>query len=216
MPETGKWNGHTFVVSPVLVRGFTDLAIKGSSKTEDKVSDEQGYAARKSAQPREITMTVGLFASLGCDVRSEAMAFVDEACEGAEDYLYVGGKKLVECSLMLTEASVEETDIAPSGTWVKASVKLTFKQATRKDGKKSGSSGGSGNGGGSTKKQSVKYKVSPGLAAKHAQSVKSTAEIVSAEYAAKQYKKNAAAEISKSTKKTPVGAVGKNYYVTRD
>lgn len=36
MAEIASWNGHSFTVSPKLIRGFTGLTIKGSSETEDQ------------------------------------------------------------------------------------------------------------------------------------------------------------------------------------
>lgn len=50
MAEIGSWNGHSFTVSPTLIRGFTGLTIKGSSETEDKTSNSQKYVSRKKQQ----------------------------------------------------------------------------------------------------------------------------------------------------------------------
>ena len=58
MPEVGKWNSHTFVVSPNVIRSFTGLTIKGSSETEDKETGGQKYVSRKSGKPAEISLTV--------------------------------------------------------------------------------------------------------------------------------------------------------------
>lgn len=152
MPEVGKWNSHTFVVSPNVIRSFTGLTIKGSSETEDKETGGQKYVSRKSGKPAEISLTVLLSALTGNDVRNEALAFVDEARRGSQGYFYVGGKKLVTCQLMLTDASISETQIASNGVWVGCKVQLTFKQSGKYDGESGGrSSGGS-------KKTSVKKK----------------------------------------------------------
>ncbi len=136
MAEIGNWNGHTFIVSPTLVRGFTGLSIKGSAETKEKTEASQQYVSLKESKPIETTMTVELHATLGCDVRTEALLFVDEAIKGASGYFYVGGQKLVLCQLMLTEAGVEDIEIAPGGTWVSAKIKLNLKQATVLDGTK--------------------------------------------------------------------------------
>lgn len=133
-PRIGQWNGHVFEVSPYVVRGFTGLTIKGASDTKDKKKKKQKLVSRKAGNPKEITLTVGLNAFTNCDVRDEALQFVDEAVAGAKGYFYTGNKKLVNCQLMLTEASVEETEIAVGGTWVSCKVKLTLKQCG-KDGK---------------------------------------------------------------------------------
>ena len=53
MPEVGKWNSHTFVVSPNVIRSFTGLTIKGSSETEDKESGNQKYVSRKNGKPEK-------------------------------------------------------------------------------------------------------------------------------------------------------------------
>lgn len=161
MPEVGKWNSHTFVVSPNVIRSFTGLTIKGSSETEDKETGGQKYVSRKSGKPAEISLTVLLSALTGNDVRNEALAFVDEARRGSQGYFYVGGKKLVTCQLMLTDASISETQIASNGVWVGCKVQLTFKQSGKYDGESGGSSSGGGSSGrssGGSKKTSVKKK----------------------------------------------------------
>lgn len=159
MAEIASWNGHSFTVSPKLIRGFTGLTIKGSSETEDKTSDGQKYVSRKNSNPSEITLTAELNALTGCDVKNEALKFVDEARSGAKNYFYMGGKKLITCQLMLTEASVSETTIAPNGTWISCKVKLTMKQCAKYDGSSSSSSSSSSSGSGSSsgsKKTSTK------------------------------------------------------------
>lgn len=153
MAEIGSWNGHSFTVSPTLIRGFTGLTIKGSSETEDKTSNSQKYVSRKNSKPSEITLTVELNAMTGCDVKNEALKFVDEARCGANNYFYLSGKKLISCKLMLTEASISETVIAPNGTWVSCKVKLTMKQCAKYDGTASSSSSGNSS---SSKKTSKK------------------------------------------------------------
>lgn len=170
MAEIGSWNGHSFVVSPTLIRGFTGLTIKGSSETEDKTSNSQKYVSRKNSKPSEITLTVELNAMTGCDVKNEALKFVDEARCGANNYFYLSGKKLISCKLMLTEASISETVIAPNGTWVSCKVKLTMKQCAKYDGTSSGSSGSSS----SSKKTSTKTSATKTMVSKAVAFVKST------------------------------------------
>lgn len=156
MAEIASWNGHSFTVSPKLIRGFTGLTIKGSSETEDKTSDGQKYVSRKNSNPSEITLTAELNALTGCDVKNEALKFVDEARSGAKNYFYMGGKKLITCQLMLTEASVSETTIATNGTWISCKVKLTMKQCAKYDGTSSSSSSSSSSGSSGSKKSSTK------------------------------------------------------------
>lgn len=159
MAEIASWNGHTFTVSPTLIRGFTGLTIKGSSETEDKTSDSQKYVSRKNAKPSEVAMTAELNALTGCNVRSEAMAFISDARNGKKGYFYIGGEKLLPYQLMLTEASITDTVIAQNGKWVSCKVKLTMKQCEKYGTSSSGSGGGSSGGsygGGSSKKTSTK------------------------------------------------------------
>lgn len=156
MAEIASWNGHSFTVSPKLIRGFTGLTIKGSSETEDKTSDGQKYVSRKNSNPSEITLTAELNALTGCDVKNEALKFVNEARSGAKNYFYMGGKKLITCQLMLTEASVSETTIAPNGTWISCKVKLTMKQCAKYDGSSSSSSSSSSSGSSSSSSGSKK------------------------------------------------------------
>lgn len=150
--EIARWNGHIFEVSSEVVRGFTGLSITGSTETEDTESGGQKYVSRKNGKPKQITLTAVLNAQFGCSVKAEAMAFVDEATASQKDYFYIGGKKLMECSLMLVQADVSEVAIAPGGTWVRADVKLTLKQCSKND----GSANGSGSGSGTINKTSVK------------------------------------------------------------
>lgn len=152
MALIGKWSGHEFIVSPALIRGFTNLTISGSSEIDEKESAKEKYAVRKSGKPMEISMTVQLFAATGCDVRGEAVAFVEEAGKGESDYLYVSGKKLVPSRLMLVSAHVDKVVIGANGQWVSAEVKLSMKQCAKAD----GSAGGSSGSGGGSKKASVK------------------------------------------------------------
>lgn len=157
MAEIGSWNGHAFTVSPNLIRSFTGLTIRGSSETEDKTGDGQKYVARKNSNPAEVSLTAELSALTGCDVQNEALRFVDEARAGAQNYFYLSGKKLIPCQLMLTEASVSETQIAPGGKWISCKVKLTMKQCAKYDGTSSGSGGSSSASGSSgSKKSSVR------------------------------------------------------------
>ena len=127
--EVARWGGHIFEVSPDVIRSFDKLTIKAGSDTDEKTNSKQKYLARKNGKATEVSLTAGLNAFTGADVRAEAMAFADEAQQGKADWIYVGGEKLVPCQLMLTDATVEEIAIAAGGAWTRAQVKLTFKQA---------------------------------------------------------------------------------------
>lgn len=147
MAQMGKWNGHVFEVSPHYVMGFTELKIKACSETEDKEEGGEKYVSRKNGKPTEISLSAHLNAQLGCDVRKEALKFIDEAHEGASDYLYIAKKKPIPCKLMLTDANVEEITITQKGIWTNCVVKLTMKQCSKSDGKeKEEKSSGGGDG----------------------------------------------------------------------
>ena len=157
MATIANWNGHTFEVSPSLIRGFTDMTIKGACETTDKNSDKQKYVERKYGEIPEISMTVGLNAQTGVtNVFKEALEFVQEATEGATAYFYMGSSKLLPAKMMLTQAEVVEIVHMPGqgAKWISCNVKLTFKQGTKND---SGSgTGGGSSGTGGTQKATVK------------------------------------------------------------
>ena len=122
MAEIGSWNGHRFEVSAHLIQSFTGLTIRASSATEEQTGGDQGFVTRKNGAPTQISFTVALNALLGCSVRSEAMRFIDEASAGATGYFYIRGQKVVGCLLMLSEASVQNVELAPSGEWLRCVV----------------------------------------------------------------------------------------------
>lgn len=152
MAEIGRWNNHIFEVSPTVMRSFDDLTIVGKADTEEKTAGTQKYLSYKNGGAISVTMTILLSKFLGCDVREEALAFVNEARKGSRDYLYLDGKKLVTCPLMLTNAEVSQTEIAAGGQWVYAEVKVTFKQSDKCDGEAGGSSSSGGSGKSGSKK----------------------------------------------------------------
>lgn len=169
MSEMARWNGHKFEVSGSVLRSFTDLTLKGGSETETKTTSKQGYTSRKSGSPIEISLTAELYAMFGCDVRAEAVKFVEEARAGSSDYFYVAGKKLMACKMMLTSADVSDVELTAAGKWVRASVKLTMKQCSKNDGSavpasssssSSSSRSGSSGGGSSSSKSKVSAKTS--------------------------------------------------------
>lgn len=137
--QIGSWGNHTFEVNPALIRSFTGLTIRGGAEVDEKTSNNQKYVQRKAGNAHELTVTVILSAYLGCDVREEAMAFVEDARNCEEGYFYIAGKKLLPEMLMLTEAQVSEVQLSPTGEMVHAQVQLTMKQSDKGDAKGSGS-----------------------------------------------------------------------------
>ena len=140
MATIGRWGGIKFSVSKSPIRGFTGLTIKGSCETDDTTKGNQKYVMRKKGNPSEVNLTVVLNASLGCDVRSDALKLVSYANDGKKDYFYVGSKKLLSCMLMLVDATVNEVILGNNcNTWISSEVGLTMKQSDESD----SSSGGS-------------------------------------------------------------------------
>ncbi|MCE5343403.1 MAG: hypothetical protein LLF96_07460 [Eubacteriales bacterium] len=142
MKTMATWAGFKFVVSSVLVRGFENLKIQHSCETETATSGGEQYVTRKNAKPASVSLTAVLNAATGCDVKSEAQAFIEAARSGETDYLYVAGKKPVNCRLMLTDASASEIVLSSTGQWVSAKVESKMAQASMIGGGMAG--GGSG------------------------------------------------------------------------
>lgn len=134
MGEIARWGGHVFEVTPQIVRSLNTLTVKAGIETDDMEADKQRYVARQAGKAAEVSFSLPLSGLLGVDVRTEAMTFIDEARQGKQDYFYIGGTKLMTCQLMLTEASVSETEIGAGGVWVGCKVKLTMKQSSKFDG----------------------------------------------------------------------------------
>nr|DAT64087.1 MAG TPA: hypothetical protein [Caudoviricetes sp.] len=156
--QIGSWGNHTFEVNPVLIRSFTGLTIRGGAEVDEKTSNNQKYVRRKAGNAHELTVTVILNAYMGCDVRAEAMSFIEDARNCEEGYFYIAGKKLLPEPLRLTEAQVSEVQLSPSGEMVHAQVQLTMKQSDKGNAKGSGSATqGKGN-----KKSSNKSGTTPG------------------------------------------------------
>lgn len=147
--QIGEWNGHTFGVSAQRIHSFSDLKLHGSCETEELETENQKYVTRKSGKPTEITCSIILNKMLGCEPRTEALAFTDAARLGEQDYFYLNGSKLVASPLMLVDATAEETIFDPRGEMVQCKMSLTFKQAAKVDSENSGSTntgGASGSG----------------------------------------------------------------------
>lgn len=206
MALMGSWNGFEFEVSPTAVRGFTGLTIKGGSETEDKVSDKQKYVQRTNSAITEIALSVYLNAYMGCNVRDEATSFISAAMEGASNYFYVGGKKLVTYKLMLTNAEITETEIAPNGTWIACKIGLTMKQCEKYGSASSGSSGSSSSG--SSTKQPAKQTVKKeGFITKAVNAIKNT--VTGVVEGAKTLVKNVVSKITGKTTSTTVSSTTK-------
>jgi len=155
MPKIGSWGGHNFEVKKRLVRGFTDLTVKGGSETENKTNNKQQFAARKAGKPLEIGMTVVLDSRLGVDAQADALKLIDQARNGHKSYFYLDGRKLTPCQLMLTSASADNILLTASGEWISAEVKLTLVQCSKNDGTAGTTSSGGGGGGGKSQKISA-------------------------------------------------------------
>ena len=148
MALLAEWNGHRFEVTPYAIRGFGDLSISGSCKTSDtsktftinvpNLNKKTGQHTNKfkkfsAGEPIDLSFNAYLHTQLGCDVRNEAMDFINDAERGAKGYLYIDGHKIVTCEMMLTKANVTDVKIASNGWWLSATVQLTMAQASTFD-----------------------------------------------------------------------------------
>lgn len=192
MGNIASWNNHSFTVSPGLIRGFTGLSITSGSETKEKTSNSQNYAYRKNGAPSEVALTVELNALTGCDVKNEALAFISEAHAGAQSYFYIGGKKLLTCQLMLTEAQISEVSLSASGQWIGCKVALTMLQCSKMDGSTGSTSSSSSSG---STKASVK---TSGFVAGIVEGVKAAADQI------KGTLTSAATSIAGKTTSTPI------------
>lgn len=151
MALIAQWYTHRFEMSASAVRLFSDLGMSATCDTEETESGSEKYVKYKSGKPAELSLTIHLNAALGCDVKTEAMALVYEAQNGATDYFYAGGGKLAGCQFILASVKVSKIAINAGGIWTSAEAACTFKQASKADGSmgsSSGSNGSLGNGGG--------------------------------------------------------------------
>lgn len=218
---TARWGKLKFKVSKKKINSFTDLAIKGSIKTEEKTKTKSGQevTTKKTTKATEVSFTAHLYASTGCNVRKESLRLVKAARRGKKAYLYIGGKKLVKYKLILTEASVKEVTFYGGKSnirWYSADIALTFKQSTADNnesssGSSSGSSGsGSSGGSGSTgsagsgsNKASVKTKTPTSTSGKASKSTTSSGidAVSSAQPASTKSKIRGALEVINQTRK---------------
>lgn len=221
MPEIAKWNGRKFVVSPTLIRGIEGLSITGGSVTKDKTSSKQGYVSFKNAKADEVSCKAVLSALTGCKVRDEAMLLLSDARSGATAYFYVGGKKLLPCKMMLTDASISEVKMTAKGEWIGCDVQLTFKQAGKYS--SSGSSSSSSSSSSSTKKASTKKtsttttkKTSTTSApARNMQNTKQTPSAL-AEYQAQKTSLKSMAKEAEAKKSTSTGKITMTHVTRND
>lgn len=153
MATIGKWKNHKFVVSADKIESFKNLQIKGGSNLKESKKKKKSVVKRENAKPLEVSLTVELNVLVGSDVRKSALVLVKESTKGAKGYMYIGGKKLMTCKLMLTDATLKNPEFSLSGKWTKAEVTLTLKQCTKGT---VNVSGGGGEGGKKKKKKKKK------------------------------------------------------------
>lgn len=151
--EIGRWNGHIFEVSHKKIKTFSEFNISKEAEIEDKDSGGQKYSLLKSKKPTGVQMTIILNAYLGCDVRDEAMAILDDV--GKKDYMYIGNQKLISSQMMLRKAMIDKVEMAPGGQWIRAEVQIDLSQSGKESDFAKKSGGGRGKKG-TPQKESVK------------------------------------------------------------
>lgn len=128
--EVAAWWKYRFIVSPNAIMGFKGLQVKASCELESKDNSQSGVAVRKRANPTEISFDAVFCALTGVSPRSEAHDLLIAARGGYQSHLYVGGKKILSCQFMLTDATLQDVEVTPKGKWVSAKMHLTLKQCT--------------------------------------------------------------------------------------
>lgn len=122
------------ILSATKIRGMNDLLISGETNTKNATLGTQEYVQRKSGKPLQVCFSVTLSAFTGCSTRSELASLITAARDGKEEYLYVGGQKLVPCKLMLIKAEASDFVLTPKGEIAHCVVALTFSQCSGNDG----------------------------------------------------------------------------------
>ncbi|MDD3881885.1 MAG: hypothetical protein PHI27_06500 [Eubacteriales bacterium] len=153
MGQIAKWGDLTFLVTANVIHSFTNFTIKNSCNTETKNCQGQDYLTKKSIKPAEVSFNVPLNAFTGCNVEQSAKNYLYAARAGRCHYIYIGGTKLLPFQFRLTETSISDLVLSPTGKWISCTVKLTMKQGTQDDSSVTtggGSSGGGSSGGGSS------------------------------------------------------------------
>lgn len=132
-----------FMVDAAHIRGATNLKLTAGCETEDVTENNEKFVKFKASNAREFTMRAILDRRLNEDVEETLKEMTQAAENGETGYLLIAGRKLLECQMMLTAASMTACEIAPNGQMVNCNIDLTLKQCSRADG-----SGGTGSGSG--------------------------------------------------------------------
>lgn len=155
MTELAQWAGFQFYIAADSALLFDKLKMSAEMETEEQEDQGQKYAASKAGKPVEISLNVILNASLGIDVQSACMVFLDAAKTGQHGYFYMAGQRLLPFEIMMTKASTDEIKMAPGGRWIAANISVTFVQSENGTilggviGRQEAAAGGGGGGGSS-------------------------------------------------------------------
>lgn len=155
MPDILTWNNFSFYARANAIRGINDISIRASTETENGTADGENFVSRTAANPYEISFTALLNQLLGENVKYTATGLTEAARKSEKGYIYMAGAKLFTCQFMATNAEIDNLEIAPNGTWLSCTVKMTMKQCSKYNGAivpsqtaASSSAGGGGGGGG--------------------------------------------------------------------
>lgn len=129
MGTIGQWGAIRFEVTSSTAMLFQDMKLTADCETEERTEDEQKYIAAKAGKPVQITMTIMLHAALGIDVRGTMLLLFHSSQRGLEDYFYCGGQKIFPFKMMLTKATLDSLQTAPSGNWISAKADVTLMQS---------------------------------------------------------------------------------------
>ena len=134
MPDIFTWGSFAFYVKPSGIRGVKDIEISAGCETEDSVVDAEKFVSKKNSDKYQVTLTAIVDASLGENVQETVLEMTEAARSAEQGYLYAASGKLLPFPFMLTEAKASDIDIAHSGLWTHAEIKMTLKQCAKYDG----------------------------------------------------------------------------------
>lgn len=123
-----------FQVTPSTIRAVESLKITAETDTNNASANQQAYVTKKEGKPAQITFTVFLSASLGVDVEADLERLLEYARDGRQDYLLIGGRKIIGSLFMLTKCEATDIAMTPGGMLSSCKVNLTMKQAGPNDG----------------------------------------------------------------------------------
>lgn len=133
MKYTALWGSKGFLVTPTKIAPITSFGTTLALKSES--SDDANGTAKSNVRGRElqkVTLSTIYVRAAGVTVRTQIEEWDDLL--GKAYPLYISGKRFGPYKLMLTNVEVSDVLLSNTGTFLKATVSLTFEEYD--DGKK--------------------------------------------------------------------------------